>query len=254
MNSSEDFIGLLDSGVGGLTVLHEAMQAMPDENFLYYADREHAPYGEKSKSKIRSLTLACVRSMESFGLKALVVACNTATSAAVKELRAQYPFPIVGMEPAVKPAVSDDPGKRVLVLATPLTLREEKFRKLVSQVDPGGRVDCIGMPALVRLAEAGTFSGDQVVAYFDQQFAGLDWDQYSTVVLGCTHFIFFRACLKRYLPTHLAIIDGNEGTIRNLKKQVAGSNSSSVRLKFVDSDKTVDKFNFQVWLDFLEND
>lgn len=254
MENSGTFIGVLDSGVGGLTVWHEARNALPDHNFLYYADRDHAPYGEKTRAEILDLTLQCVSAMETYGLQALVIACNTATSAAVRELRKIYDFPVIGMEPAVKPAISHEPNKRVLVLATPLTLKEEKFRKLVDQIDRERKVDCIAMPELVRFAESGIFSGEPVERYLFQQLNLVDWSEYSTVVLGCTHFIYFKDCLRSYLPNQLTIIDGNAGTIRQLKRQVSEGVGPAGQLKFLNSGKEVKMSNFQRWLDFLEDD
>lgn len=250
MDSKNSFIGIFDSGVGGLTVLHEARKRMPEYSFLYFADRVHAPYGEGSKSKTLQLTLDSVEFMEPLGLSGLVLACNTATSAAVKELRKRYDFPIIGMEPAVKPAVENGEGK-VLVLATPLTLREEKFKKLVQQVDKQGKVDGIGMPELVRLAENAVFTGAVVKSYLLKQLGHLSWESYSAIVLGCTHFIYFRRALREVVPEHVAIIDGNAGTVRRLMDQVDLVNPQGKHDQFYDSKQSVASTYFEKWLDYL---
>lgn len=250
MNSKDSFIGIFDSGVGGLTVLSEARKQMPDHSFLYFADRANAPYGEGSKAQTLQLTLDCVAFMEPLGLSGLVLACNTATSAAVKELRNRYEFPIIGMEPAVKPAVQHGEGK-VLVLATPLTLREEKFRKLVQQVDKNGKVDGIDMPELVRLAEKGTFNGEEVHRYLIQQLGQVTWEDYSALVLGCTHFIYFREALKALVPPHVAILDGNAGTVRRLMDQTGNLTSGTREDQFYDSRQLVAPAYFEKWLDYL---
>ncbi|MDW3193990.1 MAG: glutamate racemase [Cytophagales bacterium] len=250
MASSDSLIGIFDSGVGGLTVLEEARKRMPNHSFLYFADRAHAPYGEGSKAKTLELTLDCVAFMEPLGLSGLVLACNTATSAAVKELRNRYDFPVIGMEPAVKPAVERGEGK-VLVLATPLTLREEKFKKLVQQIDKEGKVDGVGMPDLVRLAENGLFNGEEVQRYLKQQLGHVSWEDYSAVVLGCTHFIYFREALKALVPDHVAIIDGNEGTVRRLMDQVDHKTPGTTEDQFYDSKQLVAPSYFGKWLAYL---
>lgn len=208
-------IGFFDSGIGGLSVLREALQMMPSENYIYYADSDNAPYGIRSKDEVKELTFNAVKFMVTKGIKALVVACNTATSAAVRDLRGVYGFPIVGMEPAVKPAVEKSAGKRVLVLATPLTLKEEKFQNLVSRFDAGHIVDMLAAPKLVELAESFIFQGPEVDRYINELLPD-DIHQYGTVVLGCTHFPLFRKTLERTLPAGMDIIDGNKGTINRL--------------------------------------
>lgn len=252
MGAKESFIGIFDSGVGGLTVLHEARKRMPHHSFLYFADRQHAPYGEGSKSKTQQLTLNCVQFMTQYGLDALVLACNTATSVAVKELRRLYDFPVIGMEPALKPAVEHGTGK-VLVLATPLTLQEEKFRKLVQQLDQQGKVDGIGMPDLVRFAEQGLWSGAKVADYFKQQLRDVRWQEYSTIVLGCTHFIYFKEALRALLPPHIAIIDGNQGTVNRLMDQLKEPVEDLPRYRYFDSRKEVDAGYFSTWLTYLKS-
>ena len=250
MNSKDSFIGIFDSGVGGLTVWHEARKQMPDQSFLYFADRANAPYGEGTKAKTLQLTLESVAFMEPLGLSGLVLACNTATSAAVKELRNRYDFPVVGMEPAVKPAVAHGEGK-VLVLATPLTLREEKFKKLVQQVDVQGKVEGIGVSELVRFAENGVFAGDQVRNYLLKQLGRMSWEDCSAIVLGCTHFIYFKAALRDIVPEHVAIIDGNAGTVRRLMDQVNEVAGGSKPDQFYDSKQSVPATYFGKWLDYL---
>ena len=211
-------IGFLDSGIGGLTVLREAISLMPNENYLYYADSANTPYGTKTKEEVKNLVFRAVEFLISRRIKALVIACNTATSAAVEDLRKKYDFPIIGMEPAVKPAVEKNKNgdKRVLVLSTPLTLREVKFQDLVARVDKGHIVDMVAAPKLVELAESFMFDGPEAEAYFREI---LPWDRidcYGTIVLGCTHFPFFRDVLSRMLPEGIDIIDGNRGTVKHL--------------------------------------
>lgn len=210
-------IGFFDSGIGGLSVLREAVQLMPNENYIYYADSVNAPYGTKTKEEVKKLTFSAVEFLNSKNIKALVVACNTATSAAVRDLRVEYGFPIVGMEPAVKPAVekTTNISKRVLVLATPLTLKEEKFQSLVSRFDQGHIVDMLPAPKLVELAENFIFHGYKVESYL-KEILPKDIIKYGTIVLGCTHFPLFKEVLSAILPEGIDIIDGNKGTVKHL--------------------------------------
>lgn len=228
-------IGVFDSGVGGVTVLAEALRRLPAEDFLYYADTLHVPYGEKPKEEVRRYILEGVEHMLETGMKALVIACNTATSIAAAELRQRYSFPIIGMEPAVKPAVlrNAEGEKRVLVLATSLTLKEAKFRQLVSAVDQKHIVDYLALPGLVELAERGVFAGPPAEEYLKRELAPFKLEQYGTVVLGCTHFPLFAGTIRRQLPPQTDIIDGAEGTVKHLKavlsrERLAGGGAGKV--------------------------
>ena len=134
MHTREDYIGVFDSGVGGISVLRQLVERMPQEKFLYIGDSAHAPYGTKSKQEVARLSFAITQQLLERGLKALVVACNTATSAAITQLRQAYPdLIIVGIEPALKLAADRFPGGHLGVMATPMTLAEEKFAALMSR-------------------------------------------------------------------------------------------------------------------------
>ncbi|UWG98133.1 glutamate racemase [Dehalobacter sp. DCM] len=210
-------IGFFDSGVGGITVLYEALKQLPQEDYIYYADTDHVPYGTKSKEDVLRYALEAVEFMAAEGIKALVVACNTATSIAINTLRQRYDFPILGMEPAVKPAVEKCCSKRILVMATPLTLKEEKYQNLVTRLDHDHLVDGLALPELVTYAEEFQFDPDEIKTYLRSRLNGYDLDQYGTVVLGCTHFPYFKGILKQLFPEGTNIIDGSAGTICYLK-------------------------------------
>lgn len=210
-------IGFFDSGIGGITVLKEALKILPDVDYLYYADTDNVPYGVKSKEEVRRYAFDAADFIAGHGVSALVVACNTATSIAIADLRKRYSFPILGMEPAVKPAVERCKDKRVLVTATPLTLKEEKFQNLVSRVDSEHIVDTLPLPELVEFAEKFIFDQETILEYLERKLAGYDIDQYGTVVLGCTHFPFFKDSFKKVFCHNTDIIDGSAGTVRHLK-------------------------------------
>lgn len=211
-------VGFFDSGIGGLTVLYDSLRLLPELEYLYYADIENVPYGTKSKELVKEYIFTAVDFIIKQGVDALLLACNTATSIAVRELRSKYQIPIIGMEPAVKPAIRNTKEKRVLVLATPLTLKEDKYEDLVSRVDQNHIVDSLPLPGLVEFAENYEFHNPAVEAYLRKELAVFDLDKYGTIVLGCTHFLYFKKIFREILPAGIEIIDGNEGTIRHLAK------------------------------------
>jgi len=211
-------IGVFDSGVGGLTVLHEALKLLPDEEYHYYADVDHVPYGEKSVEEIRAYSEKAVSFLAGKNCDAVVVACNTATSAAVRILREKFDFPLIGIEPAVKPAIEQRGNGRILVIATPLTVREKKLHDLIARFNGEGFVDLIPLPGLVGFAERGVFETEEVRSYLDSAFEGTDTSVYSVLVYGCTHFYHFAHLLRDYFPQDIRMLDGSEGTARNLAR------------------------------------
>ena len=217
-------IGFFDSGIGGLTVLAEARGRLPGVDCLYFADTASVPYGDKPREVVRQCVFRGVAFMVAQGIEALVVACYTATSVAIEDLRQTYTFPIIGMEPAVKPALqlTQATAQRVLVLATDMTLREDKFHRLVDRIDEEARVDYLSLQGLVTLAEAFNFDPAAVDPYLARATAHLDLSAYGAVVLGCTHFPYFRPHLARLFPAGTPFVDGNRGTINNLCAQLQG--------------------------------
>lgn len=211
-------IGIFDSGIGGLTVMAEALKKLPSDDYIYMADTLHMPYGTKTKEEVKAHIMEAVARMAETGIDVLVIACNTATSIAVNDLRERYAFPIIGMEPAVKPAVemNRETGKRVLVFATPLTLSQPKYYALVSRVDEAGIVDSLPLPELVLYCEGLQFDKRMMHDYFLTKLAPYDLDQYGMIVLGCTHYPFYRQLLSELLPPHIGIVDGNVGTVKRL--------------------------------------
>ncbi|MBO5743948.1 MAG: aspartate/glutamate racemase family protein, partial [Clostridia bacterium] len=135
MNKSHNPIGVFDSGLGGITVLGELKKLMPNENFIYLGDSKNAPYGTKNEDEIKEHTTSCIKKLISMGVKAVVIACNTATSVAAYDLREAFSIPIIGIEPAVKPAALKYEGENIFVMATPMTLKKEKFLKLMKSYE-----------------------------------------------------------------------------------------------------------------------
>jgi glutamate racemase len=216
-HNTTDPIAIFDSGIGGLSVLREALKILPRENYIYYADTDHVPYGTKTKEEVKTFVLEAAKFLSGKQVKMLVVACNTATSIAISELRNMYDFPVIGMEPAVKPAVSNSKNKRVLVLATQLTLKENKFKELVDKVDNEKIVDMLPLPQLVTMAEQFIFEEEKIIPVLSESLSGIRIGDYGTVVLGCTHFPFYKNVLKKIFPNGTEIIDGNSGTVNHVK-------------------------------------
>lgn len=210
-------IGIFDSGIGGMTLLHQAMVLMPQESFIFYADTDHVPYGTKSREQVISYVDEVIRFMIAHDCKAVVIACNTATAVAAEQMRDRYTsLPIIGIEPAVKPAVAESEGKRVMVVATPLTVHEKKLRKLVERVDDEHLVDLLELPGLVEFAERGEFVSDEVTGYLRERLSGYALEKYGELVLGCTHFNYFKDTFRALMPAYTHIIDGSLGTVRQL--------------------------------------
>lgn len=212
-------VGVFDSGLGGISVLAELARVMPCEDFIYYGDSANAPYGEKSVSEVRQCAFDVVEKLLGMGVKAIVIACNTATSAAVGPLRDTYPtLPIIGMEPAVKPAaLSDKHHPTVLVMATPLTIRETRLRTLIDKYRD--RADFIDAPChgLVELVERGIIDGDEMETLLCSIFDSCVGSRHiDAAVLGCTHYIHARDAIARVLrarsSSEVAIFDGAHGT------------------------------------------
>ncbi|MBO5032702.1 MAG: glutamate racemase [Lachnospiraceae bacterium] len=211
-------IGVFDSGIGGMTLLHQAMVLMPHEKFLFYADTDHVPYGTKSKEQVISYVDGVIQFMISHDCKAVLIACNTATAVAAAPMRSKYKLPIIGIEPAVKPAVAESEGKRVMVVATPLTVHEEKLRNLVQRVDNAHLVDLLALPRLVEFAERGEFVSEAVTDYLKEQFSEYELERYGELVLGCTHFNFFKDTFRKLMPEQVHMIDGSLGAVRQLAR------------------------------------
>ena len=243
-------IAFFDSGIGGLSALEEATEKI-SADFLFYADRVNAPYGEKSKEDILRYTDRACSFLIEKGAEAIVLACNTATSVAAKSLREKYTLPIIGMEPAVKYALDLDDTKRVLVIATPVTVKGEKMKELIGRVDKAHLVDLLALPKLVKFAESGEFVSENVTSYLEGELKAYDFKKYSALVLGCTHFNYFKDTLRKLLPVEVALIDGNSGTVRELMRRLDlkenASEKQSVEYfysgKKIDDSKELERLN-----------
>ncbi len=217
--NSNDYIALFDSGVGGISVLRHLVRLMPQERFLYLGDSANAPYGTKTKEEVRRLSFAGAETLMGRGIKALVVACNTATSAAINDLRTAFPeLIVIGIEPALKLAADRFPGGCLGVMATPMTLREEKFANLMERFAESCTIHKIPAPGLVELIEAGKADSPEVDALLAELFA--PYPKLDALVLGCTHYPFAADAITRVLGEGTVLLDGGEGTARETRRRL----------------------------------
>ena len=216
-------IAVFDSGVGGVSVLRALVRTLPEERFVYFGDSANAPYGPRSTEEIRALTLEnLARLKREYDFKAAVIACNTASSAAINELRDAYPDrPIIGIEPALKPAADQHPGQTVVVTATETTLREEKFAALTQRMGDRCRVVSLPCPELVEFIERDETDSPALEDYLRRILAPWLEGAAGAVVLGCTHFPFAAGVLRRILAPSTELYDGSMGTARNTRRLLA---------------------------------
>jgi len=214
-------IGFFDSGVGGISVLKEAIKLMPEENYIYFGDSKNAPYGERDKEEIKEFTFKAVELLIDKGCKGIVIACNTATSAAINDLRKKYKnIPIIGIEPALKPAMEKNETGKVIIMATPITLRERKFKELLNKYGDNKEVELIPCAGLVDLIEGGKIDCSETEKYLNDKLYVFKDKKIYAVVLGCTHYPFIENKIRMIFGENIKIIHGGEGTARQLQRQL----------------------------------
>ena len=217
--ANEAPVGIFDSGVGGLSVLREIRQLLPHESLLYVADSGHVPYGEKSPEYIRERCILITEHLLARGAKALVLACNTATAAAAADLRERYPqLPIVGMEPAVKPAAAATRSGVVGVLATTGTLKSARFAALLDRFANDVRVVTQPCPGLVECIEAGELQAPATRELLQRYVEPLLAEGCDTLILGCTHYPFLRPLLHSLVPESVSLVDTGAAVARQLQR------------------------------------
>ena len=210
-------IGVFDSGVGGLSILQEIRRELPDEDILYFADSAHCPYGARSEQEIRDLTTHAVTFMTEKRCKLIAIACNTASATSLAYLRNTFSLPIVGLEPALKPATQLTRNKRVGVLATEVTLKAEPLRRLREQYGAGIVLVTAPCPGLVELVEAGVTEGCAVDELLAECLAPMNEAKIDTLVLGCTHYPFVGQAIAKLLPANVRVVDSGEAVARQVR-------------------------------------
>lgn len=215
-------VGFFDSGLGGASVLREALKLLPNENYIYYGDNANAPYGDRSDEEITSLTFRSAHRLVDMGVKAIVLACNTATATCINQIRSEFSIPVISVEPAIKPACMLPGDGKVLMMATMATTRLERYLRLQQRMPDPDRVINIPCPGIVERIEAGKLSADDYDDLFAEYLAPYKNMNTDAIVLGCTHYIFIKDAFRRNAALHLKgkceLIDGNEGTVRQLQR------------------------------------
>lgn len=217
-------IGVFDSGMGGISVLATLIEELPYEKFIYFGDSINAPYGIKSVEEVKALTIKACDYLVSQGVKAIVVACNTATSAAIRDLRKRYTIPVIGMEPALKPAVELTGNGAIAVMATPMTLQEKKFKKLMERYGNQRTIVKVPCPELVQLVEAHHIEDETIKHAIVKCFENVDCESLSSIVLGCTHYVFLKHALRQVIQSSILLVDGNLGTAKQVKRLLRNLN------------------------------
>lgn len=219
-------VAVFDSGFGGLSLLYEAMKKLDGCDFIYFADNENAPYGTKSIDEIKKLSIDAVDFLASKA-DIVVIACNTATSAAVSDLREKFNIPIIGMEPAVN--LGKDADGNILVIATPATIKGAKLNELLKKSNLNNKTHLLPMPKLVEFAQNMEFNSPNVKEYIKNQISKFNSKNISLLVLGCTHFNYFKDSFIDLMPNS-KIVDGVDGTIRQIKRKIDELNSKGKNL------------------------
>ena len=251
----ENYIGVFDSGVGGISVLKECVTLLPHEDFLFYGDSAHNPYGDKTPEEVLSLSMAAMEEMIRGGVKALVIACNTATSIAGKQLRARYEterFPVIGIEPAVKPAALDDSGSRILVMATANTLSQDKYYHLIEHWGADQTIIPLPCVGLAQRIEQGDLDGEDLMELLGRLLSPYV-GKVDSIVLGCTHYPFIKKQIRQIMGPDIPLFDGGAGTARELKRRLGVGNllsdsEKNGRIVFRSSVDTEEELQLYQWM------
>lgn len=244
MDKNINPIGLFDSGIGGTSIWKEIHTLLPNENTIYLADSINAPYGQKTKEEIIHLSFKNTEFLLEQNSKIIVVACNTATTNAIKELRAKYDVPIIGIEPAIKPAAIHTKTKSIGILATKGTLSSELFYKTVSNLEGINVIEQVGYD-LVKLIEEGKIDSNEIIELLKIYLQPMIEANIDYLVLGCSHYPYLVPQIKKILPESVKIIDSGEAVARQTKlvlekNDLLNNSNKKGDLKFyVNSDPTV---------------
>ncbi|HHT87142.1 MAG TPA: glutamate racemase [Clostridiales bacterium] len=215
-------VGVFDSGLGGASVLREALRILPTEHYIYFGDNKNAPYGDKSEQEILELSLKSADFLLSFGIKVMLFACNTATGTAIKQVREKLSIPVISIEPAIKPACEAVGDGTILMLATKATTQMERYHKLKARMPQSCRIIDIPCPGFVERIEQGVFGIGEYDDLFDKHLGEFKGERVDAIVLGCTHYIFIKEVLAEYAQRNFLgecrFFDGNLGTVRQLAR------------------------------------
>jgi glutamate racemase len=220
-SNSKSPIGVLDSGIGGLSTLAVLRKTLPNEDFIFYADHKNAPYGDKTTLEVEHFVYDIITFFMSKNVKAIVIACNTAVSVAVKKLRKEFNIPILGLEPAIKVAYDSCKEKDIAIMATKLTINGEKLKLLLKTLNIQEKVVKLPASGLVELIEDKNYSTYKIKAFLTDLLKNINENDYSYLVLGCTHYIFIKKEIEEIIGRKIKLVDGNLGIAKHLKKILA---------------------------------
>ena len=247
----ERHIAVFDSGVGGISVLKALVAELPRERFRFFGDSANAPYGTRTEEEVLDLTTSAIENLLAGGAKAVVIACNTATSVAARTLREAHPdVPIIGIEPALKPAATAFPHGRIIVMATPITLRLDKYHELAATYGGSCEVISVACPGLAGRIEQGNLDAPDLVEMIDG-YVGKYRGMVDGVVLGCTHYPFVRRQIREVLG-EVPFFDGGAGTARHLRHRLEENgllapDDSEGGIEFVSSLDTPEELDLYRW-------
>jgi glutamate racemase len=213
-------IGVFDSGIGGLSVVQALRKLLPNENIIYFADSANAPYGDKSTQFVQQRCAVLAQLLVDSNVKAIVVACNTATVSSIASLRDSYDLPIIGVEPGIKPATENSKASVVGVLATTQTLQSHSFSRLADQLGDGNKIllqACPGLMEKVEKLEFNDVNTEQLISKYMQPLvlAGADH-----IVLGCTHYVFLRSLIQRVAGPNVEIVNTESAVAREVLRRL----------------------------------
>lgn len=237
-------IGLFDSGIGGTSIWKEVHALLPNENTIYLADSKNAPYGLKSKEEIIDLSFKNTEFLLHNNCKLIIVACNTATTNAIKELRAKYDVPFIGIEPAIKPAAIQSKTHCIGILATKGTLNSELFHKSVARHPEVNIIEQIGYE-LVQLIESGAIDTPEMLTLLKSYLEPMVEQNIDHLVLGCSHYPYLIPKIKNLIPNHIKIIDSGEAVAKQIrrilkeKEMLNNSSEKSYQIFYTNSNATV---------------
>lgn len=246
---NNSYIGIFDSGVGGLTLLPALESLLPNENFLYISDDAFAPYGKKDKNEIINRCKIVTQNLINKGCKLIIVACNTATTNAIDILRNDFPIPFIGIEPAIKPAALESKTKVIGVLATKGTLSSSLFAKTSATITKDVQViEQVG-EGLVELIETGSLNSPDLTKLLESYINPMLDQNIDTLVLGCTHYPFLISRLKNMLPENVKIIDSADAVAKQTLKVLLNNNLECLNtekgsVEFISSSKKSSLYNF----------
>lgn len=245
-------IGIFDSGVGGLSILHEIHALLPNEQLLYIADSANAPYGDKSVSFIQQRSLVLAKQLIKQGSKALVVACNTATTEAIALLRQQLSLPIIGVEPAIKPAAKQSKNKIIGILATHRTIQSQRVQQLIQHYAQGVKVITQPCPGLMEIVESNQESySNENLQLLQSYIHPLLKQQIDTLVLGCTHYPFLLEPIRDLVGSDMLILETGKPVALQLQRTLKQDNN--LAQQEIITEKKQEKVTFYSSLNTLQN-